>query len=141
MGRRILFGSLGILALALAVAGAIVPGMPSTVFAIAAAWCFARSVPAWERRLLANRLLGPTLRRFRETGGMSRSAKRAAIACMWVSVAASGAALAGTSPAAAVAAFTMAGIGTLVLAFRIPTVLDVSAAAVPRQPHGRRGSR
>jgi uncharacterized membrane protein YbaN (DUF454 family) len=131
MARRILFGSLGILAVALAVVGAIVPGMPSTVFAIAAAWCFARSVPAWERRLLANRLLGPTLRRFRETGGMSRRAKQAAIAGMWVSVVLSGAALARTGPAAAVAAFTMAGIGTLVLAFRIPTVLDV--APVPRR--------
>ena len=132
MGRRILFGSLGILALALAVVGAIVPGMPSTAFAIAAAWCFARSVPAWERRLLENWLLGPTLRRFRDTGGMSRGAKRAAIACMWVSVAISAAALARTSPAAAVAAFTMAGIGTLVLAFRIPTVLEVAPVARPR---------
>jgi uncharacterized membrane protein YbaN (DUF454 family) len=141
MGRRILFASLGLLAVALAVVGAIVPGMPSTVFAIAAAWCFARSVPAWERRLLANRLLGPTLRRFRETGGMSRSAKRAAIACMWVSVAISGAALARTSPAAAAAAFTLAGVGTLVLVYRIPTVLDVSAAAAPRPLHGPRGSR
>jgi uncharacterized membrane protein YbaN (DUF454 family) len=129
MARRILFASLGVLALALAVAGAIVPGMPSTVFAIGAAWCFARSVPAWERRLLASRLLGPTLRRFRETGGMSRSAKRAAIACMWVSVAISGTALARTNPAAAAAAFTLAGIGTLVLAFRIPTVLEAAPAA------------
>ena len=131
MARRILFGSLGVVALALAVVGALVPGLPSTVFVIAAAWCFARSVPAWERRLLANRLFGTALRRFRDTGGMSRRAKRAAIASMWISVVLSGAALARTEPAAAIAAFTMAGIGTLVLAFRIPTVLEV--AAVPRR--------
>ena len=131
MARRILFGSLGVLALGLAVAGAIVPGLPSTVFVIAAAWCFARSVPAWERRLLANRLFGPALRRFRDTGGMSRGAKRAAIACMWISVGLSAAALVPAQPAAAVAAVTMAGIGTLVLAFRIPTVLEV--APVPRR--------
>jgi uncharacterized membrane protein YbaN (DUF454 family) len=121
------YAALGFCALALAVVGVIVPGLPTTVFVIVAAYCFARSVPAWERRLVTHRWLGAGMRRFRDTGGMSRRAKAGALAAMWVSVGISALVLARTAPAATVVVIVMACIGTLVLIFRVPTVLDTAA--------------
>jgi uncharacterized protein len=46
---RMIFGGLGWCAVALAIAGIIVPGLPTTLFVIAASYCFSRSSPRFER--------------------------------------------------------------------------------------------
>lgn len=64
--------------------GVVVPLMPTTVFLILAAACFARSSPAWEAWLLEHPRFGPSLRGWREEGAISRPAKL--MACVGMSV-------------------------------------------------------
>ena len=63
--------------------------MPTTVFLIIAAWCFARSSPSLTDRLIRNRFFGPFLRYIEPGARMPRRAKVAAIAIMWLAIAAS----------------------------------------------------
>ena len=91
--RPILF-TLGCLSTSIGVIGLVLPGLPGTVFLIAAAWCFTRSSPRFEAWLLEHRTLGPPVRQWRATRSIPRAAK--IFAC--VSLAASWA-LIGTSEA------------------------------------------
>lgn len=90
---RIAFASLGGGLIALGVIGAFLPILPSTVFFIAAAACFARSSPRLERWLLNHPRIGPAIRAWRANGAISVPAKTAAVAGMasgylvfWVTV-------------------------------------------------------
>jgi len=78
-GKRAGFIALGHLSLGLAVVGAVLPVMPTTVFLIAAASCYARGSSRFHRRLLANRVFGPVLRDWEAHRAMSRRAKTIAI--------------------------------------------------------------
>jgi len=83
MGRYLYF-SLGCLFVALGIIGAMLPVMPTTIFLILAAGCFARSSPAWERWLLEHPRFGHTLRSWREEGAIPRRAKF--LACVGMTV-------------------------------------------------------
>ncbi len=67
------------LMLLLALIGAVLPLMPTTIFLILAAWGFARSSPRLEQRLLDHPRFGPVLRNWREYGAISTPTK--AVAC------------------------------------------------------------
>lgn len=69
----------------LAVLGAFLPVMPSTVFALGAAACFARSSPRLERWLLNHPTLGPAVRAWRAERAIPGPAKLVALASMAVS--------------------------------------------------------
>jgi uncharacterized protein len=75
--RAIRFGwlALGVLCVGLGIVGALLPLMPTTIFLILAAGCFARSSPRLEAWLLDHPRFGPTLRAWRRDGAMSRRAK------------------------------------------------------------------
>lgn len=80
-GSRIgrgLWLALGFFFVGLGIIGAILPLMPTTIFLILAAGCFARSSPRFEAWLLNHERFGPTLRAWRENGAISRSGKIAA---------------------------------------------------------------
>jgi uncharacterized membrane protein YbaN (DUF454 family) len=83
MGRHLFFG-LGCIMVALGAIGVVLPLMPTTIFLILAAACFARSSPAWETWLLEHPRFGPSLRGWREEGAISRPAK--AMACIGMSI-------------------------------------------------------
>lgn len=74
------FGFVGLAGL-----GAMLPGLPSTVFVILAAWCFGRSSPRLERWLLDHPRFGPSLRAWRAHGAIPRPAKAIALTSMAVS--------------------------------------------------------
>lgn len=74
--------SLGIVCVALGIVGALLPLMPTTIFLILAAACFARSSPRLERWLLDHPRCGPTLHAWRRNGAMSRRAKAMAVGGM-----------------------------------------------------------
>ena len=75
--RRLWFAG-GMVCLALGVIGAILPIMPTVIFLIGAAACFARSNPVWEARLVQHPIFGPHIRAWRERRAISRKGKWAA---------------------------------------------------------------
>lgn len=79
---RYLYFTLGCLMLVLGAIGAVLPLMPTTIFLILAAACFARSSPAWEAWMLDHPRFGSSLRGWREEGAISRPAKLMACAGM-----------------------------------------------------------
>lgn len=78
--RRTLYLVCGFLALGLGAVGIALPLLPTVPFMILAAFCFARSNPALEARLLDHRYFGAHIRRWRERGAISRRGKQAALA-------------------------------------------------------------
>lgn len=79
---RPLYISGGLIALGFGVVGVFLPIMPTVPFLIAAAFCFARSKPEWEQRLLDHPQYGATLRDWRERRAIRRRVKVVAIAAM-----------------------------------------------------------
>ena len=69
----------GLISLALGGLGVVTPGLPTTVFLIIAAGCFARSHPRLERWILSLPKVGPIIRDYRAGLGMPRRAKAWAI--------------------------------------------------------------
>jgi uncharacterized protein len=69
----------GLIAVGLGILGVFLPIMPTVPFLIVAAFCFARSNPVWEQRLLNHPHYGPILLDWRERGAVSRRVKVVAI--------------------------------------------------------------
>lgn len=72
---------------ALGLIGIVVPGLPTTVFMIMAASCFAKSSPRFERWILGLPVVGAMVRDHRSGLGMPRKAKVIAITMMVVATA------------------------------------------------------
>lgn len=68
----------GFVSLALGTLGLLLPILPTVPFVILAAFCFARSSPALERRLVEHRTFGPHINAWRTRGAISRKGKTAA---------------------------------------------------------------
>ena len=81
LARWLLF-VFAVLCLALGVIGVIVPGLPSTVFVLMAAWAAARSSPRLYRWLWFHPLFGSMLRNWANGGRVSRHAKWSASVLM-----------------------------------------------------------
>ncbi len=79
MGAGLLLGGLGGL-------GIIVPVLPSTVFFIGAAACFARSSPRFEQWVLDLPRIGPVVRDYRRGLGMPRRAKISVVIVMLIAI-------------------------------------------------------
>jgi len=92
--KRPLYLCAGLLALALGAVGIALPLLPTVPFMILAAFCFARSSPALEARLLDHPKFGPHLVAWREKGAISRRGKWSATIAFGVSIAIGFAALA-----------------------------------------------
>ncbi|WP_188055899.1 YbaN family protein [Sphingosinithalassobacter sp. CS137] len=85
--RRIAYLISGFVALGLGLVGAVLPLLPTVPFLILAAFCFARSSPALERRLLDHPRIGPHIVIWREKGAISRRGKHAALLAFGFSIA------------------------------------------------------
>lgn len=99
--------------------GAFLPVMPSTVFFIIAAYCFARGSRRWLEWLLALPKIGPLVRDYRAGKGMPLRAKR--IAASMCSVAVLLSTLATESWAARALALALGAVGVWFILFRVPT--------------------
>ena len=81
--RRWAFAGVGVASVGLGWLGVFVPGLPTTIFLIIASYCFARSCPWLEDRLLRIPLFAPYMRVLDEGRGMSRKAATSALVSMW----------------------------------------------------------
>ena len=79
VARRAAWIVLGLFSVAIGAIGIVVPGLPTTVFFIIAAACFARSHPRLERWVLDLPRIGPAVERYRAGLGMPLRAKYWAI--------------------------------------------------------------
>jgi len=80
--RRKTFKVLGFLSLAAGAVGIVLPILPSTIFFILAAGCFARSSPRLEKRILDHPTIGPPVIAWRKHGAIPVHAKFYALAGM-----------------------------------------------------------
>ena len=84
---RWLYLATGIVCVVLGAIGAVLPLLPTVPFLLLAAYCFARSNPEWERRILAHPIWGPQIADWRERRAISRKAKLGAFATLVAGVA------------------------------------------------------
>lgn len=87
--KRFAFAGVGVGCVGLAGVGVVVPGMPTTVFLIAASWCFARSCPWLTDKLIHNRFFRPFAQYLVPGAVMPLRAKVISLAVMWTAVIAS----------------------------------------------------
>lgn len=109
----------GVVALVLGGIGALVPGLPTTVFLIVAAACFARSSPRLEAWVLGLPRFGPMIRDYRDGLGMPRRTKAVAVSALVVAVGVSAVLIDGWTPRSAVIAVGAVGAGWIL--WRVPT--------------------
>jgi uncharacterized membrane protein YbaN (DUF454 family) len=112
--------TIGLLCVGLGGVGIVVPGLPTTVFFIAAAACFSRSSPRLEAWVLGLRGIGPMVRDHRDGLGMPRRAKVVATACI-VGFVGLGLWLAIRHPVVAGVVVLSALVGVGVIWWRVPT--------------------
>lgn len=79
LGIRIFWLCVGLLCVGLALLGAVLPLLPTTPFALLAAYAFAQSSPRLSRWIENHRLLGPLIDNWRRHRAISRRAKFAAM--------------------------------------------------------------
>jgi len=113
----VLYSCVGAGCMALAVAGAVLPVLPTVPFLLAAAWCFSRSSPEREQAILAHPRFGPTVAAWRLHGAISSRSKLAATATLALSLAVTAA----TAPGWATLAAGAAASGVLAFVWTRPT--------------------
>lgn len=83
--KTVFWRSLVVIFVILGFIGALLPGMPTTVFLILAAWAASKGWPQMDAWLLNHPQYGPTIRAWREQGTVPRKAKYLASIMMFVS--------------------------------------------------------
>jgi uncharacterized protein len=109
----------GFFFVALGFIGAFVPVMPSTVFFIIAAWCFARGSERWLNWLLALPTVGPLVRDYRDGKGMPARAKLISVSMLTAAVLLSAWTL--HTMYGRVGVLALGGVGAWFILTRVPT--------------------
>ncbi|MFA6541481.1 MAG: YbaN family protein [Bacteroidota bacterium] len=76
----------GSILVGIGVLGMFLPLLPTTVFLLMAAWCFARSSPKYYHWLHTNKHFGSIIRNYRQGNGIALSSKISSITILWVSI-------------------------------------------------------
>ena len=86
MPVRLIYAALGLLSVGLGILGAILPGLPTTIFLIIASYLLTRSCPWLEEKIMGLAIFKPFIPFVRGERGMPRKAKITALAMMWTCV-------------------------------------------------------
>jgi len=84
--RRVAYAAVGLICVALGFIGVFVPGLPTTIFLIAASYLFTRSCPVLEERLLGSRVFRPYVKYLDRDVPLPRALRLRAMAMMWTAV-------------------------------------------------------
>ena len=84
--QRWLLAGVGIVLVGVGAVGVFLPGLPTTIFLLGASWCFARSCPWLEERLIRVPLFRPFLGYLDNGATMPRSAVVATLVIMWAAI-------------------------------------------------------
>ncbi|WP_050996143.1 YbaN family protein [Catenovulum agarivorans] len=76
----------GWVSLALAVAGVVLPVLPTTPFVLLSAGCFAKSSPRFHQWLLRQKYFGQMIRDYQAYRGIQKQTKIRAISLIWLSM-------------------------------------------------------
>jgi uncharacterized protein len=80
--RRLIYLSVGWLSLGMAVAGIILPILPTTPMLLVAVWAFGKSSPELAEKIRSHSIFGPPVRDWQDHGVITLKAKSLAIAVM-----------------------------------------------------------
>ena len=116
---RVAWSTFGLVAVGLGSVGIVVPGLPTTVFFMIAAWAFSKSSPRLEAWVLGLPRIGPMVQDQRDGLGMPKRTKLTAVAMIVVFVGLSVWLLDGWLVRGVVAVAGVVGVG--VVWFRVPT--------------------
>lgn len=119
-GKRVLWMLLGLVALVLGGIGVFLPILPTTPFVILAAFAFGKSIPAWRRWLVRNRIFGPIIKNWEETGAIAPRYK----------------AMAGTMMLAAIALSVYMSVKPLIIAVQVLCMMAAFYFIITR-PNGK----
>lgn len=125
----------GWIAVAIGSIGIVVPGLPTTVFFIVAAYAFSRSSPRFEAWVLSRPVVGQLVADHRAGLGMPRAAKYWAVGSI-VFFSTLSAVLLRDRPLISLAIGALGAVGVAYVLFRVPVrerVLADRAAAVERE--------
>jgi len=86
---RVVLIAAGTVLVGVGVLGIFLPLLPTTVFFLLAAACYARSSPGAYRWLTTNRFFGRYIRHYREEHGATMGAKMFSIGSLWIGISAS----------------------------------------------------
>ena len=82
----LVYRAIGVVCVGLAIVGAVLPLMPTTVFLLIALWAFAKGSPAWAERVRRHPRLGPFVKDWEERRAIPRRAKALAVGMMALSL-------------------------------------------------------
>lgn len=80
--RRLIYLGVGWLSVGMAIAGVILPILPTTPMLLVAVWAFSRSSPELAERIRAHKVFGPPIRDWQDNGVISLKAKALALGIM-----------------------------------------------------------
>ena len=120
---RMLYIIGGTLSLALAILGIVLPGLPTTPFALLSAYLYAKSSSKLYNWLLNNKILGPRIRNYHKRNGVTRKGKIGIIIFMWTMVCISSFVIIKIIPLR-ILILSLGLIGAVVVWFFVPTAKD-----------------
>jgi uncharacterized membrane protein YbaN (DUF454 family) len=120
---RMLYIIGGTLSLALAILGIVLPGLPTTPFALLSAYLYAKSSSKLYNWLLNNKILGPRIRNYHKRNGVTRKGKIGVIIFMWTMVCFSSFIIIKIIPLRIII-ISLGLIGAVVVWFFVPTAKD-----------------
>jgi uncharacterized membrane protein YbaN (DUF454 family) len=109
--RRWLLAGAGLALVGLGILGALLPVLPTTVFLIGAAWCFARSCPWLSEKVLGLRIFRGARPWLTPGEQISTRARVGAVVLMWIAIAVSAVLTARSGGAGPFVAGTLVALG------------------------------
>ncbi|MFK5883091.1 MAG: YbaN family protein [Candidatus Izemoplasma sp.] len=82
--KKTLFIILGLLMLTIGAVGVVLPGLPTTIFLILAAYFFTHSSPKLYNWLMSNKTFGPIISNYTKYRGITSKDRRNAIITIWI---------------------------------------------------------